>query len=421
VQKLAHCVLAEIATDASSASTATKAKSPTYDPAFWGKGVLNIKNALIYAELKMLYPAMSAHDLRERMLEIINTKQQVAAKGIQRKLRSRPKTTEEQKAAWDQRQSLAINTSLPDRTFTKMPTDPNEKGVPDQSDEDRLKDLGVTLPDAPAGRKLKTFSDGSGGADESSSAAAPVAREIAPIADSDIPAGASSKLREFLKADKDHIFQKFIEFGEEEIIPLLYSNSSPEEAADKLIQLHQSLGQFKANRFINLGHNSSGILIRNSFWNNKITSTSVTIIDLFHDAVRNQIIIDQSNGKYHIDSQKIGEIAIQLFEKLKSQGLMNNSLLPSILSLLKDYRTSTLNNFIINNDLLDTKFTHIASLYDYASETYKLSTKSLIGAYILSSYGLKEVIESNPSTEINAVCKFLLADRDCGIMGNFIN
>ena len=124
---------------------------------------------------------------------------------IQKKLKSRPKATEEQKASWDQRQGLAINTSLPGRNFTKMETDPDEKGIADQSDEDRLRSLGVALPEAPAGRKLKTISDRRSSTDEGSSAAAPVAREMAPIADSDIPAGASAELREFLKADKENL------------------------------------------------------------------------------------------------------------------------------------------------------------------------------------------------------------------------
>ncbi len=398
-------ILAEIDINiAETSHTPVATQRPTttgFNKAFWGKGILNIKNALIYADLKIKNPKMSAHSLRERMLELINNAEQKAAADIQRIVRGRlinrsVKPTEKELA---ERPGLAINTTLPGRNFTKMDIDPNEPVVPDQSDEERLRGLGITLPEAPSGKQLKFISDGT----STSATSSGPAREITPIDNSDIPAGASAELKEFLKADQEALFGTFTKFGRSKIIPLL--DLSPEEAANKLIQFYQSLGQFKANRVINLGHNSSGISIGNSFWNNKIASTSVTIIDLFHDAVRNQIIIDQSNGKYDINSQKIGEIAIQLFEKLKSQGLMNNSLLPSILSLLKDYRTSTLNNFIINNDLLDTKFTHIASLYDYASETYKLSTESLIGADILGIWELKDLIDNTPSTQITEKIK----------------
>ncbi len=369
--------------DTSSSSATTQKKSHNYDPAFWGKGVLNIKNALIYAKLKMRYPTISAGELRERMLRFINTQQQVAAKKIQTTFSARQKPEE---SSLETRPSLTINTSLLGRTFTKMPTDPKELVVQDQSDEERLKGLDITLPEALAGKQLKVIS---GGASTSTTSSGP-AREIAPIADSDIPGGASAKLREFLKADREALFKAFTAFGESEIIPLL--DLSPEEAANKLIQLHQSLGEFRANRFINLGYDSD-----NSGYRNKKISSSITIIDLLHDAVRNQIAIDGRQYKYDRDTQKIAKIAIQLFKILNKEGLINRSLLSKILSILKDYNTESRNDFIIQNDLLSGQFTCIAP--DYSGQY------QFIGADILDWHGFKNVIDSKPSAEINEKIK----------------
>ncbi len=195
-------LLAEIPNGTSRTNTAAK-KELKYDTAFWGKGILNIKNALLYAKLKIQNPRMPAQLLREHMLESINNEEQKAAVGIQRIVRERlinrpVKPTEDELA---KRPSITINTSLPSRTFEQMPTDPNEPFVPEQSDEERLKALGVTLPEAPGGKQLKVISDG---ASASAASSGPV-REISPIADSDIPVGASQELREFLKADKKNL------------------------------------------------------------------------------------------------------------------------------------------------------------------------------------------------------------------------
>jgi hypothetical protein len=380
-------LLAEITTDASSASPAVKEKSPTYDPAFWGKGILNIKNALLYAQFKMRYPAMSAHELRERMLRFINTQQQVAAERIQRKLRSRPKATEEQKAAWDQRQGLAINTSLPDRTFTKMPTDPSDPGVPDQSDEDRLKGLGVELPEEPTRKQLKVISDDSSGGATSSVPA----REIAPIADSDIPVGASAELREFLKADSENLIKTFNAFSDQMFKPLM--DLAPEQIANSLLALNLHM-PFSANRVIYKDGYSFSYSC--SFYNER-----VTIITLFHDFLRLQIAL----GQLTEDKAKITKTAMHLLN-----GYATALEKQEILSLLKqyiEYGDTEVHNFIINNDLLNMHFRNVEIETDYSSQLRekRIKFEPHTGFDMIGEYELSKIMDNSPSPQTKVILK----------------
>lgn len=368
LSKISNDKPAKIPNNETTANTTSKRIKPPYDSAaLWGKGVLNIKNALLYAEFKMRYPGTSAHELRERMLKFINTQQQYTAMTIQKKLRSRIKATEEQKAEWDKRPALVINTSLPDRPFKKALTDPFENPSPaDQSDKERLKELGVTLPEPPTGKGLKKTSNKKTDIDA-----------IPDINTADLPEGTSDLLKNFLKSDKDSLFDNFKIFAKQEFLPLIGIDA--DKAAEALIKMNL-LNPFMANRVINRAnsYDSKDLLTYNQ---------NVTIISLFNDFLCDQKYsrdYEKSDPFSHLRPVKNpGMIGISLFNKIKSLGLMNDFIKAEILSLIDNNRPFDLDgkktnenktrDFINKNNLLDFSFNTFEVLHQ---KGYRILSKT---------------------------------------------
>ncbi len=175
-------------------------KLPTaqYNPTFWGKGVLNIKNALLYADLYVNLKKSVSSDpklmlqavLRQNMLQILHNERKIAATKIQARFKDyKARLGPLDQSQLNTRQSLTINTDLPARQFTEAPGSHSSAPIPEQTDAERLAAYGVAFP--ASDRKLKIIggskpsatSTGAGSvrpADETSeeATAAPVAAAI---------------------------------------------------------------------------------------------------------------------------------------------------------------------------------------------------------------------------------------------------
>ena len=167
-----------------------------YDPTFWGTGVLNIKNALLYTELKQKYKRLKPQQLREAMLMHIRLEQEDAATKIQRTFRGR--THHLTGKEMEERPALTVNTRLPNREFEVAPGAPSSPPIAEETDAQRLHSQGVVLPEVPGRKKLKVVAF-----DVSSSSRGerdgPLPAVLA------MPAGSSPLLQSFLGADKEHI------------------------------------------------------------------------------------------------------------------------------------------------------------------------------------------------------------------------
>ncbi len=368
--------------DSGSAASSSIPHAP-YDPAFWGKGVLSIKNALIYASLKREWPQVKPTDLRMLMLDYLNEERQEAAKKIQATFKSNKSSREAlDQSQLDARPSLVINADLPDREFTKAPGIPSSEPIAEQNDDERLTAQGIVFPEST--RKLKVISSASNSSKD------------LPWAINPIPVGAPPTLGTFLTADQEHVAEYFKAFFDTELAPLL--RMTPVETVNVLLTKCRSLlNPFTANRVVYLGRDwnkGSDIL---GIWRK-----TVTIIDLFHDGLR------KHKANYSLESigtspSNIADIAHELFHQLKSTGLLNDSTKSSILYLLKEFRTypfgldydPKLYSFVIDNNLLSTKFTSFER--DYSDNSIK--TDQLIGVNLLDSYGMTEFLKIATSTQ----------------------
>ncbi len=116
-------VLHEPAAAASSAAPVTESDSGSaglvqtrtvyYNPAQWGKGVLNVRNAMLYADLKARSPRAKPEMLRRRMLSIVAEEQEEAAKLIQRWWREHKRTVPEHEKLLP----MVVDPSIPDREY----------------------------------------------------------------------------------------------------------------------------------------------------------------------------------------------------------------------------------------------------------------------------------------------------------------
>ncbi|MDP4724978.1 MAG: hypothetical protein NWS47_01610 [Alphaproteobacteria bacterium] len=284
-------------------------------------------------------------------------------------------------------QGLTINTSLPGRNFTKMPTDPYEKGVPDQSDEDRLKGLEVALPDALSGKQLKVIS---GGASTSATSTGP-AREIATITDSDIPAGASPELREFLKADEANLIKTFKTFSDQTFKPLM--TQEPSEICEALIAMNL-LQPFMANR----------VIYKDTTWQGYefiYRQEKVNIITLFNDYLRLKI----GTRELTEDKSKITKIAMHLLTTSASD--LEKQEILSLLKQYSEYGDTEVHNFIINNDLLNVPFVNAEIETDYSSQQPKkrIASKRYTGFDIIGEWELSTIMDNSPSHQTKTMLK----------------
>lgn len=89
-------------------------KTIQYNPAQWGKGVLNMKNALLYADLKARSPRAKPEILRRRMLNIVAEEQKDAATLIQQWWKNNKRPIPDHKKPLP----LFANSADPDRQYT---------------------------------------------------------------------------------------------------------------------------------------------------------------------------------------------------------------------------------------------------------------------------------------------------------------
>ncbi len=343
----------------------------SYNPAFWGKGILNIKNALLYADLKVANPAMSAHELRETMLQNVHVEQQRQAEKIQRKFRKRTNRPAPEELA--KRAALTINTSLPDRVFSEAPGELSSQPIAEQSDAERLGMLGVNLPEP--SRKLKVTSN--------TLSAAPKVATPGEFQPCEVPEGASQLLTRFLQATtKNDLCNDFRRFYQTELTRALNDRwASAATVVEKLINGRENLLiPFTVNQVIAFD-GPKQVHIK--------PQRTVTLVELFHDAMR---LYGQDN--------RIQSIAMELFRKIQEKGSMNNNIKSEILSLLKDYRTIDYRygdkeflTFIVDNDLLGVSFNHLQQPYGKKDQ---IETIQQSGADFFNTEQIRDFLRDGP-------------------------
>jgi len=354
----------------------------SYNPAFWGKGILNIKNALLYADLKVANPAMSAHELRETMLQTVHAEQQRQAEKIQRKFRKRTNRPAPEELA--KRAALTINTSLPDRVFSEAPGELSSQPIAEQSDAERLGMLGVNLPEP--SRKLKVTSN--------TLSAAPKVATPGEWQPCEVPEGASQLLARFLQATtKNDLYNGFCRFFQTELTrPLDDRWASAATVVEKIINGREKLLiPFTVNQVISF-KGSKQVHI--------MPQRTVTLVTLFHDAMR----MKQDN--------RIGSIAKELFRKIQEKSLMNNNIKAEILSLLKDcipinqaQGDKELLKFMIDNDLLGVSFNHLQQ--PPWGDKDKIETIQQIGADFFYADQIRDFLRDGPILLREKLASFL--------------
>lgn len=223
------------------ASTSTK----VYDPAVWGKGVLNIRNAILYADILVEHPDWEPATIRAQMLTTISELENRAATKIQRTFRSRVhKLTSEEIAA---RPQLYIDTTKAAREFEKSGGEEHVRpSVPDEDDDAFATRMGLsdTKPSglkrvAPRAASTTASSAAHASGDASSSASAAAAgggasdtpsASIA-IVPADLPAGAPEELRR-IRARGSSVGLEFMDLlATSDIKDLLHADVSRRERA----------------------------------------------------------------------------------------------------------------------------------------------------------------------------------------------
>ncbi len=370
------------------ANPSARESSPlvAYDPTFWGKGALNIKNALLYAELKQRYKTFNPVKLREAMLMLNRLEQEDAAQKIQRAFRSRVKPSQ---AELEARPSLTVNTRLPSREFEVAPGVPSSPPIAEETDVQRLHSKGVVLPEVPGRKKLKVvaFDVSSSSRDERDGPLPTIAA---------IPAGVSADLGAFLGADKEHIVTNFKAFFDKELAPILAL--APEAAADAIIKKYAALlNPFTANRVIDLGMDYSDS--QNPKKTIKSIQGAVTIVDLLHDGLRSSM----NEGQF--EHGKIAEVTMVLYQKLKAHNLISDATGAGILSILNDFRpypNPTL-TFVADNGLFDKRFTKLEKNWGDGSLQVTPST----GADLINPYEVVEFLKTTGSGQKENLKAFL--------------
>jgi hypothetical protein len=110
-----------------------------YEPAQWGKGVLNVKNAMFYASLKSQLPHEKPEGLRRRMLGSIALHENLTARKIQKWWRTNKKSIPEAEKPLP----LVVDKSIPDRTYPEAEGEYGGKFIeePDPKEAGRKKGL----------------------------------------------------------------------------------------------------------------------------------------------------------------------------------------------------------------------------------------------------------------------------------------
>ncbi len=365
-----------------SLSTIQKEHTPivAYNPKFWGKGILNIKNALLYARLKIAHPEMSINDLRERMLRFLNIKQQVKAEKIQRVFRSRNTLTAEEILM---RPTLTLNVALPSRKFEEasnyIPRKSFSKPIRELTDDERLEKLGITLPKDTRNIRSTSYTY----------AQTLTLSEWQPCK---VPKNASEKLAAFIRADKYKLEKTFYDFFLSEFS---LQFETPEAIAGRIISTYEKLltTPFEVNRVIYLYRDWSELDVS---YVSKYTHEPVTIIGLIHDSVRN---------RDNVDKRVVAQIAMHLFKGIQERNVMNNFVKAEILALLKDNQQeddTTILPFVVQNDLLRVSFKAFEVKYDEETDMHNLEIRKMRGKDLFSADELESFLKAQRENDKNS-------------------
>ncbi len=338
-----------------------------YNPQLWGKGILNIKNALLYAHFKILHPEMSKNELRENLLRIININQQIQAKKIQKVFKNRKKLSAETILS---RPTLTVNLALLDREFPDTETLTyvgnlkrkfKQESIPELTNAQRLKKLGIQLPEYKL-RSLRVRKN-------STSSIIPL-NEWKPCK---APQNAQGRLTTFIQANKYTLDSAFHDLCFNEF----YIWHTPYHFAESIIDTFGELlyTPFDVNRVIRLYRDWTE---SHEQYVTKHSHEPVTIIGLIHDSIRN---------KDSVNKPAVTQIAMHLFKKIQEHEKMNDFVCAQTLALLKDTMqpndTSVL-LFVVQNKLLRQNFKAYEMNYDEETDMHNLETKELLGKDLFS-------------------------------------
>jgi|GEM_PF-5342450 len=101
------------ASGSSASSSRVQMRTIMYNPAQWGKGVLNVRNAMIYADLRSRFPSKKPGELRRMMLDKIVLSETKAATKIQQWWKANKKSIPESEKPLP----LVVDPTIPDRTY----------------------------------------------------------------------------------------------------------------------------------------------------------------------------------------------------------------------------------------------------------------------------------------------------------------
>ena len=315
-----------------------------YDPAFWGMGLLNIKNALIYAAIKNLYPSLQVPELRKYTFDVLNFERKIAAKKIQKIFQKRAKHD------LGRRPSLTINIDIPNRIFAKAPGVPSGEGIPEQSDAEILSSQSIEFPKPP--RELTVISN--------SASASNMNAEEQPWVTFKAPRGSSVNLCRFLGSEKTDLKYHFDQFFQKELLPLFMLPVPTEILANEIILKYSNLlNPFKANRVIYTEKHSN--CLSGQFYT---IPDTITILDLVYDGLRLNRFLWNERFKERMET-----FPIMLYQKIQLICVRNQAakqvVKSGILSILDEIRNHgpfapnsdhVLFNFLTDNNLLDVGF-----------------------------------------------------------------
>ncbi len=111
-----------------------------FDPAIWGKGILNLKNAYRYAHIKLTNPTLSSQEIRLQMDTQMMEEKTVAASKLKEAFKAR-------KIKRGALLPLNIDQTVPDRSYEEAEGNPGEPSAPDTSPQEAAAALGIKTED----------------------------------------------------------------------------------------------------------------------------------------------------------------------------------------------------------------------------------------------------------------------------------
>jgi hypothetical protein len=127
--------------DESILKKAAEERPNPFKSSLWGKGQLNVKNALIYAGIHAKDQSLSAQQIREQMLKKLLKEQDAAAGKIQRIWRK----SKEHLKSLEKQKPLVIDPSIPSTKFEEAEGNHSSNPIREVPLKDRLIEMGQTI------------------------------------------------------------------------------------------------------------------------------------------------------------------------------------------------------------------------------------------------------------------------------------